>query len=692
MLENLIFGKLTIDAVPYDNPIIMGAGVFMALTALVVLGSLTYFKKWKWLWQEWITTVDHKKIGIMYIILSFVMLLRGFSDAALMRTQQAIASGAAGYLPPHHYAEIFTAHGVIMIFFVAMPFMFGLANLAVPLQIGARDVSFPYLNSLSFWLTFVGAMLVNVSLVLGDFAATGWLAYPPLSELTYSPTVGVDYYIWALQISGVGSLLSGVNFAVTIFKERCPGMTLMKMPIFVWTILCAMILVMLAFPVLTASLAMLSFDRLFDMHFFTNTAGGNPMMYINLIWVWGHPEVYILILPAFGVFSEVTATFCKKTLFGYATMVWATAAITVLSFVVWLHHFFTMGAGADVNSFFGIMTMIIAVPTGVKVFNWLFTMYKGRITYSVPMLWTISFLLIFVIGGMTGVLMSVPVADFQLHNSLFLVAHFHNVIIGGVLFGYVAGLTYWFPKTFGFKLNERLGRYSVYCWSVGFILAFMPLYVLGLMGMSRRMVSYPANNGWQPWLIVASIGSLIIFFGIIFMIAQLLVSIKNRHQYKDTSGDPWDGRTLEWSIPSPAPFYNFAITPQVLTRDPYWEYKEEVISGERTPLKPKYADIHMPKNTAIGFIIAIFGGVMCFALVWHMLLFIILGFLGVVITTIVRGFDNHTDYYVKADEVETIESSMSEDCVNKRIGPILFGKKLKGNHLSDAGDEDLGVA
>lgn len=659
MLETLLLGKLTLDAIPFHNPIIMGAGAFMGLVAAAVIGAIFYFKKWTYLWKEWLTSVDHKKIGIMYIILAFVMLLRGFSDAIMMRLQQAIAVGhSAGYLPPEHYDQVFTAHGVIMIFFMAMPFMFGLLNLAVPLQIGARDVAFPYLNSLSLWLTIVGAGLVNISLVVGDFAATGWLAYPPLSELVYSPSVGVDYYIWALQISGVGSLLSGVNFLVTILKMRCPGMTLMKMPIFTWTALCTMVLVILAFPVLTVTLAMLFLDRYFGMHFFTSDFGGNAMMYINMIWIWGHPEVYILILPAFGVFSEVVATFSKKKLFGYATMVGATAVITVLSFIVWLHHFFTMGAGADVNAFFGIATMIIAVPTGVKIFNWLFTMSRGKITFSAPMLWTIGFISTFSIGGMTGVLMSVPAADFQLHNSVFLVAHFHNVIIGGVVFGYLAGFSYWFPKTFGFKLNETLGKCAFWCWIVGFYTAFMPLYALGLMGMTRRLNHYDAATGWHPYLVVAAIGSGIIACGIFFQLLQLVVSYIKREEYRDVTGDPWDGRTLEWSIPSPPPFYNFAVIPVVHTRDAFWEMKQERIKGELPPAKPHYKDIHMPRNTGTGFIIAMFAGAFGFALVWHITWLVIVGLIGIITTAIVRTFNPDVDYYVKAEEVERIESEI----------------------------------
>ncbi|MCK5819486.1 MAG: cytochrome o ubiquinol oxidase subunit I [Psychromonas sp.] len=654
-----MFGKLTLDAIPFDNPIIMGIGLpVMVIFALGFIIPVTYKKKWKYLWKEWITTVDHKKIGIMYIILAFVMLLRGFVDALMMRSQQALSVGdSMGYLPAHHFAEIFSAHGVIMIFFMAMPFMFGLLNLAVPLQIGTRDVAFPYLNSLSFWLTVAGALLVNISLVIGQFEAAGWLAYPPLSELAYSPGVGVDYYIWALQIAGVGSLLSGINFLVTILKLRCPGMTLFKMPIFTWTGLCASVLVILAFPILTVTLGLLFMDRYFGMHFFTAAAGGNAMMYVNLIWAWGHPEVYILILPAFGVFSEVTATFCKKTLFGYTSMVWATIAITFLSFIVWLHHFFTMGAGADVNAFFGIATMIIAVPTGVKIFNWLFTMYRGRIQFTTPMLYTIGFLVTFAVGGMTGVLMSIPGVDFQIHNSVFLVAHFHNVIIGGVVFGYFAGFIYWFPKAFGFKLNEKIGKWAFWFWLIGFYVAFMPLYVLGLKGMTRRLYHYSAATGWHPWLIVASMGSLIILIAVCLQILQVIVSIKNRNlpAYKDVTGDPWDARTLEWSTSSIPPFYNFAIIPQVEHRDDFWRKKQEIKAGHKPPA-PEYKDIHMPRNTATGFIIAVFAGIFGFGMVWNIMWLVCLGIVGIFASVIIRSFDSNTDYYVTVDEIKKIEA------------------------------------
>jgi cytochrome o ubiquinol oxidase subunit I len=650
-----MLGKLTLESLPLDQPIIMGAFGFMGLVAFSVLFVLTYFRRWQWLWTEWLTSVDHKKIGVMYIILALVMLLRGFSDAIMMRMQLALASGgAAGYLPPEHYDQIFSAHGAIMIFFMAMPFVIGLINIVVPLQIGARDVAFPFLNSLSFWLTVAGFGLINISLGIGEFARTGWLAYPPLSELAYSPGVGVDYYIWSLQISGIGTTLSGVNFVATILRNRAPGMTLMRMPIFTWTALCSSILIVAAFPVLTVDLALLSLDRYLGMHFFTNDRGGNPMMYVNLIWAWGHPEVYILILPAFGIFSEVIATFSGKRLFGYAAMVAATMAIAVLSFLVWLHHFFTMGAGADVNAFFGITTMIIAIPTGVKVFNWLFTMYRGRVRFPTPVLWTIGFMITFVIGGMTGVLMAVPPADFVLHNSLFLVAHFHNTIIGGVVFGLLAGFTYWFPKAFGFRLNETLGKCSFWCWLVGFYLAFIPLYILGLMGMTRRINHYD-NPDWHPFLIVAAVGAVVILCGIIFQVLQLVVSILQREKMRDLTGDPWDGRTLEWSIPSPPPAYNFAEVPIVNGRDAFWEMKKRGLVHKVT----HFQRIQMPRNTSTGLMIGGFALVFGFAMIWHIRWMAAVGTLGIVVSAIVHSFNRNREHFISPLDVERSEKLLS---------------------------------
>ncbi|MGU7780280.1 cytochrome o ubiquinol oxidase subunit I [Burkholderia sp. PU8-34] len=663
-----MFGKLTLSAIPFDQPIIMGAGAFMGLVVLGILAALTITGRWKWLWTEWLTTVDHKRLGVMYIIVAFIMLLRGFADAIMMRLQLALSYNAPGFLPPHHYDQIFTAHGVIMIFFMAMVFMVGLMNLIVPLQIGARDVAFPFINSLSFWMTAVSAILINVSLVIGEFAQTGWLAYPPLSELQFSPGVGVDYYLWALQISGVGTLLTGVNFFVTIIKMRAPGMSLMKMPVFTWTALCTNVLIMASFPILTATLALLGLDRYLGMHFFTNDAGGNAMLYLNLIWAWGHPEVYILILPAFGIFSEVIATFAKKPLFGYKTMVYATCAIMVLSFLVWLHHFFTMGSGANVNAFFGIMTMIIAIPTGVKVFNWLFTMYRGRIEFTTPVLWTIGFMVTFTLGGMTGVMMAIPGADFVLHNSLFLIAHFHNVIIGGVLFGYLAGFNYWFPKAFGFKLNEKLGKAAFWFWQVGFYVAFVPLYVLGFMGMTRRLNHYD-NPAWHPWLLVAAFGAVLIAIGIGCQLLQLVVSIRNRNlpQYRDTTGDPWGGRTLEWATSSPPPDYNFAVIPKVRALDAYADMKAR---GDGRPNPATFRDIHMPSNTCAGLVIGIFSLVLGFALVWHIWWLAIAGLVGIVATLVIYSSRDNDGYYIPASTVRRAEEKQGKTRVAARVDDV----------------------
>jgi len=541
---------------------------------------------------------------------------------------------------------------------VAMGLIFALMNLIVPLQIGARDVAFPFMNSVSFWLFAAGMILMNASLVLGEFSGAGWLAYPPLSGLEYSPGVGVDYWIWALQISGIGSLLSGVNFIVTILKMRAPGMTLMRMPIFVWSSLCSMLLVAAAFPILTATLGMLSLDRLMGMHFFTSELGGNPMMYVNLIWAWGHPEVYILVLPAFGIFSEVVATFSGKRLFGYKSMVVALLAITVLSFTVWLHHFFTMGGGANVNAFFGIMTAVIAVPTGVKIFNWLFTMYRGRVRLTTPMLWFLGFVLTFTIGGATGVLMSVPAIDFQVHNSLFLVAHFHNMIIGGVLFGAFAGLTYWFPKFTGIKLNERVGRWAFWSWIIGFVLAFVPLYILGFLGATRRMESYDPSLGWQGLFIVSGVGVAILALGAAFQVLQILVSIIQRNKNRDRTGDPWDGRTLEWATTSPPPFYNFATTPVVRDRDAFWGQKYGEPAAEPSQAGERER-IFLPKNTGAGVIVGGLAFLVGFGLIWHIWWLALLGLIGVIATLIVYLTKEDVEYEVPASVIAATEAKRS---------------------------------
>jgi cytochrome o ubiquinol oxidase subunit 1 len=649
-----MWGRLSLAAIPLDQPIPMTASVVVGVVIAGVLAYIT-LKGWlPYLWREWITSVDHKRVGVMYVLLAMVMLLRGFTDAIMMRSQQALAFRSPGYLPPEHYDQIFSAHGTLMIFFVAMPFVIGLMNIVMPLQLGIRDVAFPTLNSVSFWLTATGALLVNVSLVVGEFARTGWLPYPPLSELTYSPGVGVDYYLWALQISGIGTLMSGINLVTTVLKIHAPGMTYMRMPMFCWTTLASNLLIIAAFPILTATLAMLLLDRYLGFHFFTNEGGGNMMMFMNLIWAWGHPEVYILILPAFGVFSEVVSTFSGKPLFGYRSMVMATMGICILAFMVWLHHFFTMGAGADVNSVFGIATMIIAVPTGVKIFNWLFTMYGGRVVFASPMLWSIGFMITFVLGGMTGVLLAVPPADFVLHNSLFLVAHFHNVIIGGVLFGAFAGYTYWFPKVFGFRLHEGLGKAAFWCWFIGFYLAFMPLYVLGFEGMTRRMQHYDVP-AWHPWLLVAAGGAAVILAGIVLQIAQLAVSIRQREALRDVTGDPWNGRTLEWATASPPPAFNFGVLPNVEGQDAYWDRK--LLARQRAKLsdEPVYEAIEMPRNSPTGFICAFFATFAGFALIWHIWWMFGVAAFGAFATFVVFSWRDRTEYEISAEEVARID-------------------------------------
>ncbi len=649
-----MLGKLTWDAIPLDQPIPLAAS---AMIMVIILAVLVYVvvKGWvPYLWREWITSVDHKRIGVMYTLLAMVMLLRGSVDAAMMRSQQAFAFRSDGYLPPEHYDQIFSAHGTIMIFFVAMPFVIGLANFVVPLQLGVRDVAFPTLNSVGFWLTATGSLLVNISLVIGEFARTGWLPFPPLSEATYSPGVGVDYYLWSLEISGVGTLVAGINLVTTILKIRAPGMTYMRMPMFCWTVLASNLLIIAAFPVLTATLAMLLLDRYLGFHFFTNEAGGNMMMFMNLIWVWGHPEVYILVLPAFGIFSEVVSTFSGKPLFGYRSMVLATMAICVISFMVWLHHFFTMGAGGDVNAIFGIMSSIIAVPTGVKIYNWLFTMYGGRIRYETPMIWSVGFIVTFAIGGLTGVLLAVPPADFILHNSMFLVAHFHNVIIGAVVFGVFAGYTYWFPKAFGFKLDDRLGRLAAIFWIAGFYVTFVPLYIVGLMGMTRRMQHFDVAD-WQPWMWWAAIGGALTTIGIGCQVAQLVVSIRRRASLRDETGDPWDGRSLEWATPSPPPAFNFAVLPNVVGEETYWSVKQRARERMKLSEEPHYQPIEMPRNSPTGFVCAFFASLMGFALIWHIWWLVIAGAIGAYATFVVFAWRDHDEYLIPAETVARID-------------------------------------
>ena len=648
-----MFGRLTIDALPFYSWVAMGGALVTVFGGLAVMAVITWFRAWGYLWREWLTSVDHKRIGIMYVVLALIMLLRGFVDALMMRAQQAVALNSEGYLPADHFDQIFSSHGTIMIFFVAMPFMSGLVNLVVPLQIGARDMSFPIMNSISLWLTASGAALVMVSLVIGKFSTAGWTAYPPYSGIEYSPGVGVDYWALAVLISGAGSTMSGINVMTTILKRRAPGMTLMRMPLFTWTALTASVLIVFSFPGLTVSATLLELDRMLGMHFFTNGDGGNMMMFANLFWIWGHPEVYILILPAFGVFSHIVSTFSGKRLFGYESLVYATAAIGILSFTVWLHHFFTMGSSANVNGLFGIATMIIAIPTGVKVFDWLFTMYRGRIRFHSAMLWTLGFMATFVIGGMTGVLLALPPVDYLMHNTTFLVAHFHNMIIPGVLFGYLAGYQFWFPKAFGFCLNEKWGRRAFWCWIVGFYLAFMPLYFLGLLGMPRRMEHYTVAE-WQPHLVAAAVGAVIILVGIACLAVQLLVSIREREQTRDLTGDPWRARTLEWSTSSPPPAYNFAVPPEVRDRDAFQDMKER---GVAYRLPSAFTDIAIPKNSLVGFAVGGLSFLFGFSLVWHIWWAVVMSTVAIAATLVALSSDDDNAYILSAKEIENIETS-----------------------------------
>ncbi|MCV2528499.1 MAG: cytochrome o ubiquinol oxidase subunit I [Candidatus Lightella neohaematopini] len=651
-----MFGRLKINDIPYNEPIIVFTFVFIIIASLTIVFVISYFGKWKYLWNNWLTSLDHKKIGIMYIIISMVMLLRGFVDAVMMRTQQMLASSniQKGFLSPHHYDQIVTVHGVIMIIFMATPFIIGLMNIIIPLQIGSRDLAFPMLNSLSFWLFMVGVILINLSLGIGEFAQTGWTAYPPLSEKTYSPGVGVDYWIWSMQISGISTTITGINFIVTILFMRVPNMNIMNMPVFTWTTLCTNILIVIAFPILTVTIMLLTLDRYLGMHFFTQDMGGNPMMYINLFWSWGHPEVYILVLPIFGIFSEVVATFSQKSLFNYKTLIFTTIIITLLAFCVWLHHFFTMGAGSNVNSFFGIMTMVIAIPTGVKIFNWLFTMYRGRIIINSIMLWTIGFIITFVIGGAAGVLLALPTANYVLHNSLFVVAHFHNVIIGGVLFGCFAGATYWFPKIFGFTLNETWGKVAFFFWIIGFYTAFMPLYVLGFMGMTRRL-NQSIDLDFHNLLTISFVGVLIIMLGILSQIVQVVISIINKKSNIDYSGDPWNGRTLEWFTSSPPPVYNFAIIPKIEdTIDAFWIIKKNISTDAK--LK-KYQSIFLPKNTSFSILIAIFALLFCFSMIWYIWWLSIISMIGIIIVTILYNIKSKEYYYFSTNKIRIIENN-----------------------------------
>jgi cytochrome o ubiquinol oxidase subunit 1 len=644
-----MLGKLTIDALPFYSGIAMAGALIVVLGALGVVALITWFGQWRYLWTEWLTSLDHKKVGVMYVTLALIMLVRGVLDAMMIRTQQAVALDSQGYLSPDHFDQIFTSHATIMVFFVAMPFVVGLFNVVVPQQIGARQVAFPFMNAVSLWLTASGAALVMISLVIGQFSTVFWTAYPPNSGLQFSPGVGVDYWIWAILVSSAGSLLTGINFLVTIVKRRAPGMRLMTMPLFTWSALFTNILIIFAYPALIVAAALLGLDRYLGMHFFTGGDGGNVKNYISLFWIWGHPHIYILILPAFGIYSEVVATFSGRRLLGYASLVYAIAAFPVLLLVVWLHHFFTMGAGPGVNAFFGQVAPLVAVPTIVTIFGWLLTMYRGQVRFSVPMLFTLGFIVTFLIGGMTGFLFAIAPAN--IHSTTFLVAHFHNLLIPGALFGYFAGYQYWFPKAFGFRLDEKWGRRAFWAWIVGFCLAFMPLYIVGLMGMPQRLNRYNVA-GWQPYLIVAEFGALFILCGVIFLAIQLAVSIRDRATLSVSASDPWNGRTLEWATTSPPAAYNFAVVPLVQGIDPWWAMKQAG-TADRRPVR--FYDIIMPDNSSAGIALGAMSFVFAFAMIWHIWWLAALGGIGMFAVLLSQTFRDHAEHRIPASEVEAIE-------------------------------------
>ncbi|KGA81385.1 cytochrome aa3 quinol oxidase subunit I [Lysinibacillus fusiformis] len=638
---------------PMQEPMILAAAISIVVGAVVIVAGLTYFKKWGYFYKNWLSTVDHKKIGIMYIAVALLMLFRGGIDALLMRAQTAVPDN--GLLDAQHYNEIFTTHGLLMILFMAMPFVIGLMNIVIPLQIGARDVAFPRLNAVSFWLFAAGAGLLNLSFIIGGSPDAGWTAYFPLASTDFSPTVGNNYYSLALQLSGIGTLMTGVNFITTIIKMRAPGMKLMKMPMFTWSILITNVIIVFAFPVLTVALALMMLDRQFGTKFFAMQDGGMDMLWANLFWVWGHPEVYIVILPAFGIFSEIIATFARKNLYGYKSMVMSMVVISLLSFVVWAHHFYTMGHGVMVNSVFSVTTMAIAVPTGVKIFNWLLTMRNGKIQFTTPMLYALGFIPIFTIGGVTGVMLAMASADYQYHNTMFLVAHFHYVLIPGTVFGVLAGYHYWWPKMFGFRLNEKLGKTAFWFIAISFNVTFFPLFILGLDGYARRMYTYSESTGYGPLNMLSFVGALGLAVGFALIVYNIYYSWK--HMPRNEKADVWEGRTLEWATHSPVPEYNFAVVPTVTRLDEFWFAKKE----GRDITAGKIEKIHMPNNTGTPFWMSGFFFLAAFFAVFNMWVPAIISMLGVFGFMIHRSFEKDHGRYISVEEVMATEKSLRGD-------------------------------
>ncbi|RFU60498.1 cytochrome c oxidase subunit I [Bacillus sp. V59.32b] len=545
---------------------------------------------------DYLTTVDHKKIAILYLIAGGFFFVVGGLEAMFIRIQLAVPNN--DFISAGLFNEIITMHGTTMIFLAAMPLIFAFMNAVVPLQIGARDVAFPFLNSLGFWLFFFGGVFLNLSWFLGGAPDSGWTNYASLAMS--SPGHGVDFYILGLQISGLGTLIAGINFLATIINMRAPGMTYMRMPLFTWSTFVASALILFAFPPLTVGLVLAMFDRMFGSNFFDVAAGGNTIIWEHMFWIFGHPEVYILILPAFGIFSEIFATFSRKRLFGYSSMVFATVLIGFLGFMVWAHHMFTVGLGPIANAIFAVATMAIAVPTGIKIFNWLFTMWGGSVKFTTPMLYAVSFIPSFVAGGVTGIMLAAAPADYQYHDSYFVVAHFHYVIVGGVVLGLLAATHFYWPKMFGTLLNETLGKITFWLFLIGFHLTFFIQHFLGLMGMPRRVFTFLPGQGLETGNLVSSIGAAFMAVAVIILLINIIMtSVKN----VKVGNDPWgDGRTLEWAIASPPPFYNFKQLPLVRGLDAYWVEKMDGKKG-MTPAEP-LGDIHMPNSSIIPFVIS----------------------------------------------------------------------------------------
>ena len=654
-----IFGRLSLSQIPYDNPVVGAAFVFVVIGGLAVLGGLTYYRKWGYLWREWLTTVDHKRIGIMYAIVGTVMLFRGFADAIMMRTQQVIADGPGspgilgadhGYLPPYHYDQVFGSHGTIMLIFAAAPILAGFMNYLVPLQIGARDMAFPYLNALAFWLTAVGAALTMLSLFVGDFSHAGWVGLAPLTELPYSPSVGVDYWSWAIQIGSVGTTLGAVNIITTIIKMRAPGMGWMRLPLFTWTSLTTNVIGLTAFPVLGVAIGLLSLDRYIGTHFYTTGMGGNFMLYTDLFWIWGHPEVYFIILPSWGIMSEIIPAFSEKKLFAYPAMVLATISIGCISWTVWLHHFFTMGAGPIVNAFYSLSTMLVAIPTGVKVFDWAFTMVRGRVTFTTPMLWAVAAIFMQIIGGWTGMMLAIPAINYMTHNTVFVIAHFHFVVMVTV-FAVIGGATFWFPKVTGFTLDERSGKWVFWLLVAGTFTVFMAMFALGLTGMPRRLAYVPEAT-WFPLLVIEEVG---VFFDIAAVAAyayQMYVSVRDRKMHP-AGRDAWGtSRSMEWMTHSPVPAYNFAVIPHVNGRDE-WAFRRENHLEDVQP--ERFEDIEIPINTPVPLLIGVCTAAFGFAMIWRIWWLAIAALAAIVAIVVIRSFGGTTGSVIPASEVRRLE-------------------------------------